>query len=305
MLKRVIIIGFISAVSLMGFEYKLEPKQVSENVWCFFGKLEMPTKQNGGDMSNSCYIKANTSYILIDSGATFKYAKEAYKQMSKINKLPVSTVFNSHLHDDHWLGNNFYKEKFGAKLIGTKAQDDAYKPGDKTRMFKFLTPDAVEGTKIVKLDEHISGNKTMKIDGVEIKIVNVGKSHSNEDIFFYLPKERIIFAGDLVMNGRITSNRDGRVIGQLKALKAINSHDWDKLIAGHGFDISKSAIEESVQYFTLLKDRVLKAVEEDTGLDGVNSFVKMDEFKDKAMFNLLNSLNVADAYSELEFYEEE
>jgi len=305
MLKRVILIGLISAVSLMGFEYKLEPKQVSENVWCFFGKLEMPTKQNGGDMSNSCYIKGDSSYILIDSGATFKYAKEAYKQMSKINKLPVSTVFNSHLHDDHWLGNSFYKEKFGAKLIGTKAQDDTYKPGDKTRMFKFLTPDAVEGTKIVKLDEHISGNKTMKIDGIEIKIVNVGKSHSSEDIFFYLPKQKIIFAGDLVMNGRITSNRDGGVIGQLKALEAINSHDWDKLIAGHGFDISKSAIEESVQYFTLLKDRVLKAVEEDTGLDSVNSFVKMDEFKDKAMFDLLNSLNVADAYSELEFYEEE
>lgn len=69
--------------------------------------------------------------------------------------------------------------------------------------------------------------------------------------------------------------------------------------------LTKTAIDESVQYFTLLKQRVLNAVDEDTGLEGVTKFVHMDEFKDKAMFNLLNSLNVSDAYSELEFYDGE
>ena len=64
-------------------------------------------------------------------------------------------------------------------------------------------------------------------------------------------------------------------------------------------------MDESVQYFTLLKNRILDAVEEDIGLDGVTKFVKMVEFKDKAMFDLLNAPNVYRAYSELEFYEEE
>lgn len=304
-LTKLFFIVTVTSTALFGFEYNLKPKQVAPNAWCFFGKLEMPTKENGGDMSNSCYVKAKSSYIVFDSGSTFQYAKQSYEAMSKIEKLPISTVFNSHYHDDHWLGNNFYKETFGAKLIGVKAQDDTYKPGDKTRMFKFLTPDAVEGTKIVPLDEHMNKTQMKMIDGLEVKIVHVGRSHSKEDIFFYIPKEKIVFAGDLVMNGRITSNRDGRVIGQLHALEAIQAEDWDILIAGHGFDISKSAINESVEYFTLLKQRVLEAVDEDTGLEGVNEFVKMNEFKDKAMFNLLNSLNVSDAYSELEFYDGE
>jgi hypothetical protein len=114
-----------------------------------------------------------------------------------------------------------------------------------------------------------------------------------------------MFSGDIVMNGRVTSNRDGLVVGQLKALKMIQQYDWNVLVPGHGYDFSKSAVNESIQYFSLLKERILKAVEEEVGLAGVNNFVKMVEFKDKALFEILNSGNVSRAYGELEFYEGE
>ena len=305
MLNKTILILLTLSLSLMGFEYKLEPKKVSENVWCFFGKLEMPTKENGGDMSNHCYVKAKSSYILIDSGPTYKYAQAAYKEMSKIHNLPVSYVINTHEHDDHWLGNNFYKEQFNAKLLGVELQDKNYKEGQKTRMHKLLTKDAINGTKIVKLDTHIKENKIITLDGEKFEFVPVGQGHSHYDVFVYMPERKVLFAGDLVMNGRITSNREGLVIGQLKALKTIKEYDFDVLVPGHGFDVSKKAMDESVKYFSLLKTRILDAVEEDVGLEGVTKFVKMLEFKDKAMFDLLNNPNVHRAYSELEFYEEE
>ncbi len=305
MLKKTIAVALISSISLFGFEYNLEPKKVSENVWCFFGKLEMPTKENGGNMSNSCYIKGKSSYILLDSGPTYKYAKAAYKAMSKIEKLPVSYVLNTHEHDDHWLGNSFYKEKFNAKLIGIELQDQDFKKGDKTRMDRLLTKEAVEHTEIVKLDQYITKKETLILDGEKIEFIPVGQGHSKYDVFMYMPDRKVLFSGDLVMNGRITSNRDGVVIGQLKALEEINKYKWDVLVPGHGYNFSKTAMDESIKYFTLMKERVLEAVEEDTGLDGVNKFVKMVEFKDKAMFDILNSKNVSHAYSELEFYEEE
>ena len=305
MIKNITFILIITALSLMGFEYKLEPKKVSENVWCFFGKLEMPTKENGGNMSNHCYIKANSSYILLDSGPTYKYAQTAYEEMSKIEKLPVSYVLNTHEHDDHWMGNSFYKEKFDAKLIGVELQDKNYEEGQATRMHKLLTHDAIEGTKIVKLDSHITKKKTMVLDGEKFEFIPVGQGHSHYDVFMYMSERKVLFAGDLVMNGRITSNREGLVIGQLKALETIQKYDFNVLVPGHGYDFSKKAIEESIQYFSLLKSRVLEAVEEDVGLEGVTKFVKMVEYKDKKMFDLLNSPNVYRAYSELEFYEED
>ena len=305
MIKKIVLGLTISSLSLFAFEYKLEPKKVSENVWCFFGKLEMPTKENGGDMSNHCYIKANSSYILLDSGPTYKYAQTAYKEMAKIEKLPVSYVLNTHEHDDHWMGNSFYKEKFDAKLIGVELQDKNYKEGQKTRMHKLLTHDAIEGTKIVKLDSHIKEKKTMTLDGEKFEFVPVGQGHSHYDVFVYMPERKVLFSGDLVMNGRITSNREGLVLGQLKALETIKQYDFNVLVPGHGFDVSKKAMDESVKYFSLLKTRILEAVEEDVGLDGVTKFVKMLEFKDKAMFDMLNAPNIHRAYGELEFHEEE
>ena len=304
-INKIIFIILLSSGVLFGFEYKLVPKKVSENVWCFFGNLDMPTKKNGGNMSNHCYIKGKSSYILIDSGPTYNYAKEAYLEMSKIEKLPVSYVINTHDHDDHWLGNSFYKEQFNAKLIGVKAQDLNYHEGEPTRMFRLLTKEQTKNTKIVKLDRYLEKEETITLDGEEFNIVPVGHAHSQEDIFVYMPKRKVLFAGDLVMNGRITSNRDGLVMGQLKALKKILQYDFKVLVPGHGFDTSINASDESLQYFLLLKKRVLDAVEEDVGLDGVTKFVKMTEFKDKAMFDMLNSLNVSAAYGELEFYEEE
>jgi glyoxylase-like metal-dependent hydrolase (beta-lactamase superfamily II) len=306
MFKKLILTAIIGSSSLFGFDYNLKPTQVSQNVWCFFGKLEVPNKNNGGFMSNSCFVQTDDSYVLIDSGPTYQFAKQAYETMAKIKNLPVKVVINTHDHDDHWLGNSFYKEKFNAKLIGVELQDKNYKEGDKTRMFQLLSKDAIDKTKIVKLDQHIKEVTQLDIGGEKFSLIPVGtKAHTPEDIFIYMPERKILFSGDLVMNGRVTSNRDGSVIGSLKALDMINSKKWDILVAGHGFDTSKTATDEYVKYFTLLKQRVLKAVEDDVGADEVNNVVKMEEFKNKAMYKEVNSRNIFDAYGELEFYEQE
>ncbi|MDD5157669.1 MBL fold metallo-hydrolase [Sulfurimonas sp.] len=291
-----------SKKSTKEFQYNLVPKKVSDNVWCFFGALEAPTKENAGNMSNSCYIKADSSYILWDTGPSYVYAKQAYAAMSKIAKLPVSTVILSHEHDDHWLGNNYYKEVHNAKLIGPESINKNYKVGQTdTRMFQTLSENAIRGTKIIHVDEwHKEGIK-FKVDGVELEYVAVGNGHSAEDFFMYMPKNKLIFAGDLVMNGRITSNRDGSVLGQLKALEMINSKEWNTLIPGHGFIINKTAANESVQYFTLTKDRILEAMKNGIDSTGIVEAVPLLEFKDKAMYKLLNSINVSRAYDELSF----
>ena len=59
------------------------------------------------------------------------------------------------------------------------------------------------------------------------------------------------------------------------------------------------------KYFTLLKTRVLEAIEAGITADEISKVVTMDDFKDVAMFDELNSRNVFDAFRELEFYDEE
>jgi len=303
-LIKILASGLLLSNSLFGFDYKLEPKQISPSVWCFFGKLEAPSKSNGGFMSNSCYLKTKESYIIIDSGPTYQFAAQAYSAMSSIAKLPVSTVINTHYHDDHWLGNSYHKEHFGAKLIGTKLQKDTFKPGMKVRIQEMTTPEIFFPTKIVPLDETINKRTNLTIGGVTLTLIPVGtKAHTAEDIFVLLDNEKIVFSGDLVMNGRITSNRDGSVLGQLKAHAMINKTGWKSLIPGHGTITDSSAMEESALYFKLLKERVGKAIEEDVPAEDISRKVTLPEFKNKAMYHIVNKRNIFDAYGELEFAE--
>jgi len=259
-MKKVLVGLIIGGSTLFGFDYKLEPVKVSDSVWCFLGKLEPPTKANGG--------------------------------------------FNTHKHDDHWQGNNYFKEQFGSKLIGTLLQQNSFKAGDTTRVKRVVSPETYAGTKIVPLDQTITEDINLTLDGTTIEIIALGfKAHTPSDLFVYLPQNRALFAGDLVMNGRISSNRDGSVLGQVKAHNLIATKGYKNLIPGHGYDTSSKAMDESKQYFSLIKQRVSKAIEDEIEADDITKKVTLPEFKDKAMYDELNRRNIFDSYAELEFAE--
>ena len=288
------------------FDYKLKPQKVSENIWCFFGKTEVPSKENGGFMANSCYIKAKDSYILIDTGANYNFAKQAYEAMQKIEDLKVSTIIITHEHDDHWMGNSFYKDRFNSTIYAPKSINENYNENSKPRIFEILDKNEMENTKVIKADFVVSDEKVINISDKTIKIIPTKlTAHTKDDLIVYLPDEKVIFTGDIIMNQRVTSNRDGSVIGTLKAIDLINSYDSNTLIAGHGTITDKKATDFTTKYFTLLKTRVLEAIEAGITADEISKVVTMDDFKDIAMFDELNSRNVFDAFRELEFYDEE
>jgi len=297
------------------WDYNLKPVQVSERVWCYFGAMEMPTKENAGDMSNSCYIKGDTEWITWDTGPSYKFAEQAYAEMKKIADMPVKTVIISHEHDDHWLGNSYYKEVHGAKIIGPASINENYYgprhiegkdyPGMQTRMIKALYQNAVRKTVLVKVDEAFEETTKFTVSGVNMEYVKIGYAHSEEDWFLYLPDDKVVLVADVVMNGRVTSNRDGIVIGQINALNAIKSRDWNYLVPGHGFITDKTAADEAVQYFALLKDRVLKKMEDGVIADFITKEVTLDEFRDKDLYYVLSPGNVFRSYEELEMYDED
>jgi glyoxylase-like metal-dependent hydrolase (beta-lactamase superfamily II) len=277
--------------------------------------MEMPTKENAGNKSNSCYIKGDDQWITWDTGPSYIFAKQAYAEMKKIKDMPVKTVIISHEHDDHWLGNNYYKEVHGAKIIGAHSINENYfgprhiegkdYPGMQTRMIKALYQNATRDTVLALTDEAHEDTVEFEISGVKLEYVKVGYAHSEEDWFLYLPDDKVVLAADVVMNGRVTSNRDGLVVGQINAINAIKAREWDYLVPGHGFITDKTAADESVKYFAILTERVLDKMEDGIIADFITKEVTLDEFRDKDLYYVLSSSNVFRSYEELEMYDED
>jgi len=297
------------------WDYNLKPIQVSDRVWCYFGAMEMPTKDNAGNMSNSCYIKGDTEWITWDTGPSYIFAKQAYAQMKKIADMPVKNVIISHEHDDHWLGNIFYKEVFGATIIGPASINENYYgprhiegkdyPGQQTRMIKALYQNAIRGTSLPRVDREFEDTTKFEISGVKFEYVKVGYVHSEEDWYLYLPDDKVILAADVVMNGRVTSNRDGLVIGQINALNSIKSKEWTYLVPGHGFITDKTAADETVYYFDILKNRIIEKMEDGVIADFITKEVTLNEFRDKDLYYVLSPSNVFRSYEELEMFDED
>jgi len=277
------------------WDYNLTPVQVSDRVWCYFGAMEMPTKENAGDMCNRCYFKGDPAWIGWASGASYIFASQAYVQMQKIAKLPVKYVINTHDHDDHWLGNSFYKSK-GALLMGPKTYEQNVIPGMSTRMEKSVGKEIYAGTEVLKLDRVIEQKYDFTLGGTVFAIKQlVDQAHTKGDLVVYLPQKKVLFAGDLVFNDRLSSLRDGSIIGSLKALELIDSMHADVIVGGHGYATDANATQVFKQYLTEMKKQILEALSDDVGIDEITKRVVMSAYKNMKLYDVLHRRNVFDA----------
>ena len=302
---KTIAVSLLSFLSLWGFEYTLQPIKVADSTYCFFGALENITKENGGNMVNTCFVQTKEGYVVIDSGPTFSYASQAYDQMQQIAKLPVKYVIITHDHDDHWLGNSFYRSK-GALLIGPRTYEQNIVVGMETRMQRTLGSKLYGKTKIVNLDTIVDDNLTLKVGTKTFEIKQlVKKAHTQGDLTVYLPDEKVIFAGDVVFNGRLTSLRDGSLIGSIKILEQIEALRPKVIIGGHGYRTDVNATKVLKRYLLEMKEEVQKALDDDISMEEITKKVTMPKYKNMKLYDVLHSRNVFEAYRELEMYDED
>jgi len=295
----------VISVSLYAFEYDLQPKKVAENIYCFFGKLENISKQNAGNMVNTCFVQTKVGFVVIDSGPTFSYASQVYNQMQKIAKLPVKYVINTHDHDDHWLGNSFYKSK-GALLIGPRTYEQNVFVGMETRMERTLGKTLFDKTQIVPLDTIVDIDLSFTVGEEKFEIKQLENlAHTKGDLVVFLPNKSTLLVGDLVFNGRLTSLRDGSILGSLDALEKIDAYHAKHVISGHGYNTDTNATTAFKAYLLEMKQEVQKALDDDIGMEEIGKTVTMSAYKNMKLYDVLHTRNVLDAYKELEMIEDD
>jgi glyoxylase-like metal-dependent hydrolase (beta-lactamase superfamily II) len=176
-----------------------------------------------------------------------------------------------------------------------------------TRIERILGKALFGKTKIVKLDRVIDSNLTLRLGETLFEIAQpLFVAHTKGDLIVYLPKQKVLFAGDLVFNGRVTSLRDGSIVGSLKALDIIDSYQAKHIIGGHGYLSDENATKELRSYLSILKREVLDALDKDIGMDEVTQKVKMPPYFQKLkLYDVLHKRTVLDAYKELELMDDE
>ena len=294
----------ITVKTLFAFEYGLVPVQVNEKVYCFFGKAEAMDTKNNGNMVNSCFVNTGKSWLVIDSGPTYKYAKEAYSSVNKIQKMPVSYVINTHIHDDHWLGNGYYKS-IGATILGSDEFSNLSFANESPRMERRVSPKAYALTVPTIPTRLITKDETLTLDEMQIQILNVNyKAHTQSDLLVYIPQIKTIFCGDLIFNDRVASMRDGDVSGWIKILKHVKQMNLTTVVGGHGKITDATSLDIILGYLTELKSEVKSALQDELEIDEAIEKIKMKKYNDLALFEMMHRQNVEVTFRMLEWENE-
>ena len=286
--------------SLHAFDYKLKPEKVNATTYCFFGLPEAIDEHNNGNMVNSCFVDMGKSYLVVDSGPTYQYAQQAYTKMKEIRDLPIAYLVNTHVHDDHWLGNGYYKE-LGVNIIGSVKFQDETKL-DVTRMQRRVSKDAYEKTTQVFPNLFVDKEKTFTVDGKNIVITGVNKkAHTSSDLLVYIPDYSTLFVGDIVFNDRIPSLRDGNILEWIKELEAIRALHVKNIIGGHGSKVDSASLDFTYGYLVELRDKVAKAIEDGKDIEDTINSVEMPKYKNIHMYETMQRQNVETAYRTMEW----
>jgi len=295
-MKYIISLIFFT-ISIFGFDYHLKSYNIADGIECFFGLSSTANEINGGNIINSCYIKTNEGYVVIDSGPTYNYAQQANQVMREKEQLPIKYVINTTAEEVHILGSSFYKEQ-GAILLGPK-EHKKYEHKERFKLEKSITEDAFQNTSIVPLDRYIESNESLYVGGLKIDIIKIIEK-SNHYLIVHIPKRDIIFVGDMVFNNRIPSLKSGRsIIRWLKALNKIEQISWQHLISSHGVNTRYTAIKNTKSYLTVLKDVVSDKIAHGEDKHSIIESTKMFSFKKDHLYNQCHKKNVSFVYNEL------
>lgn len=300
-MSRVLGLILLLLQSASGFEYPLKPVRITDGVHCFFGAPAIMDTTNNGNISNSCYVDGGDRYIVIDTGPSYAYAKSAYEAMQRVKAQPVGLVINTHVHDDHWLGNNFFTEK-GIRVLGSDDFAKSVNLSEANRMQSRISKKAYEGTVPVLPTELIHADTDIDIgnQAVQLRLIP-SRAHTARDLYVYFPKLKTLFAGDLVFNDRIPSLVGGDINGWIKALGLIDAIHAEHVIGGHGERCDADAHRPTLAYMNEMHTRVKETVDEGTGIEQAMDKVTMDGFKHLKLYDAMQRLNVESAYRVIEW----
>ncbi|MCU7960955.1 MAG: MBL fold metallo-hydrolase [gamma proteobacterium symbiont of Bathyaustriella thionipta] len=281
-------------------------QQIMDNVFMIEGPREMPNPQNRGFMNNPAFIISSNSVVVIDPGATLQVGEMLVRAIKSTTDKPVVAVFDTHVHGDHWLGNQAIVEHWpDVKIYGHPVMRSMIDKGagdEWVSRMNTLTEGASKGTRVVAPNADAKQQDSFIIDGLQFKIHHYGQAHTLTDIMIEVPQKNLLFAGDNVTYKRIPRMTDGSFPGNIAAVEHIMQNDIKLYVPGHGPVGGPEVPQAYMRYLSTLYNKVQELYEE-----GLSDFemkdqvvAELSEFQDWAGFDEQIGKHINLAWMEIE-----
>ncbi|TDU79054.1 MBL fold metallo-hydrolase [Streptomyces sp. KS 21] len=199
----------------------------------------------GWCLNNAGFVSDGGRTLLIDTAATERRALALREAVVSTGVPLPRTVVNTHHHGDHTYGNGVFAP--GALVLAhDNARTEQLAAGHQLEMIWPATDfGAIE---ITPPDLTYNDRTTLHLGGTEVQVIHPGVAHTTGDSIVFLPRQRIVFTGDLVFAEGTPFLAMGSLAGSLRALELLRSLGAETVVPGHGPLTDPSAYEATERY---------------------------------------------------------
>ena len=211
-------------------EKKISWEKLSDNAYAYTAE---------GD-PNTGVIIGDDGCMIIDATATPVAAQGVISKIREITDKPIKYVVLTHYHAVRVLGASGYKAEGLEQIIASHdtydlivergQQDMDSEIGRFPRLFQAV--ESVPGLTWPTMT--FTGEMTLWMGKLEVKIKQVGRGHTKGDCIVYLPSQNICFSGDLVEADAACYTGDAYLADWPATLDQLAAMNFDQLVPGRG-----------------------------------------------------------------------
>ncbi|HWK45410.1 MAG TPA: MBL fold metallo-hydrolase [Stellaceae bacterium] len=200
---------------------------------------------------NSGIVIGDDSVLVVDAQATPTMAQDVIARIRTVTDKPVRHVVLSHYHAVRVLGASAYGQ---AQIIASDVtrgmivergqQDMDSEIGRFPRLFR--GKESIPGLTWPALTFH--KKMTLWMGRREVQIIHIGRSHTAGDTVVWLPKEKVLYSGDVVEFGATPYCGDAHFTDWPATLAAVRALGAEKLVPGRGRALlNRAECEEAIE----------------------------------------------------------
>ena len=241
------------------------PTRVAPHTWVIHGPLGDPSVANQGFMNNPAFIVTRDGVVVVDPGSSVQAGRMVLRQIRQLTGKPVTHVLNTHVHGDHWFGNEAIHAVFPqAKIMAHPEMIRVAHDGAAARWLDImdrLTEGFTRETRAVIPPVPLGESQKFTAGGIEFRIHAPEKAHSGTDIMIEIVSEGVLFLGDNVMNGRFGQMNDGTFHGNIAACDRALTSDAKIFVPGHGKTGGSQIVAAYRDYLATLLETVKRELD--------------------------------------------
>lgn len=218
-----------------------------------------------GFHNNPGFIVTDAGVVVIDTGSSYEIGKMILQKIANVTSKPVTHIFTTHFHGDHWLANQAIVEAYpDVRTIAHPELIALLKGGeDKFWLDTFAKRlgDDFAGTKAV-IPSTPAENREYKIGGITFQVMLFKKAHTATDLMVYVVEDGVLFTGDIVNNEHFSFMGHGNFKGAYEATQKALLLNPKHVVVGHGRSGKIDLVKEFAQLYKNLRVVVGKYYEQ-------------------------------------------